>query len=237
MNRFYKDVSTGPALTGDGFVILLDGRPVRTPAKEQMLVPTQGLAEAIAAEWAAQDEVIAADTMPLTQMLTTAIDRAPHRADIERDILQYLNSDLLCYRAGEPEALAAEQDQIWGPWLRWFERVYGFPLEVTFGLSRLDQPQGAHDAVARDVAALDHHPFTAFQIAGALTGSIVLALAFTKGEISPEEAWKAALCEELFYERIHDLEKHGLDPIEEKRRASLRRDLEACAAYLKLTGA
>lgn len=234
MNRFYKDVSTGPAFAGDGFVILLDQRPVRTPARAPLLSPTKTLAEAIAKEWAAQGEVIAADSMPLTQILTTTIDRAANRTAIEADILRYLDSDLLCYRAGEPKNLSAEQDRLWTPWLNWFEEKFGYELETTFGLSVLNQPQGAHDKVGAHVKNMDHYTFTAFQTAGALTGSIVLALAMVNGALAPQEAWNCALCEELFYERTHDLEKHGLDPIEEKRRAALKRDLDACAAYLKL---
>jgi len=234
MNRFYKQVSTGPALQGKGYVILLDGRPVRTPEKESLLVPTQALADAIAAEWDAQIDVIATETMPLTQMLTTAIDRSNNRAAIEAEILRYLDSDLLSYRAGEPPQLAAEQDKLWDPWLKWFEKEYGSALEVTFGLSRLDQPKPAHDAVKKRVSAMDHHTFTAFQVAGSLTGSIVLALGMMDDAVDSDTAWKAALCEELFYERVHDLEKHGLDPIEEKRRSFLKRDLEACVVYKNL---
>lgn len=231
MKRFYKDVATGPALTGDGFAILLDGRPVRTPGKEPMVAPTKALADAIAAEWAAQDDAIKTDTMPLTQLLTTRIDRTANRADIEAELFKYLDSDLLCYRA---ESLADEQEALWGPWLLWFKEKYGHTLETTFGLTRLDQPQAAHDAMRKTVRAMDIDVFTAFQIASAITGSIVLGLALAEGALSPDEAWKATLCEELHYERTHDLEKHGLDPIEEKRRKGLRRDLEACAAYIKL---
>lgn len=234
MNRFYKDVSTGPAIEG-GYVVLLDGRPVRTPQKALMAAPTESLIKRIADEWTSQGETIQAQTMPLTQLLTTAIDRIHMRAEITQEVLKYLNGDLLCYRAGDPEALAAEQDRLWNPPLRWFEETYGVSLETTFALSRLDQPDAAHVATARAIAGMDAHEFTVFQMVVSLTGSIVLALALTQGAISPEDALNATLCEELFYERTLDLTRHGLDPIEEKRRASLSRDLEAAQAYLKST--
>ena len=234
MNRFYKDVTTGPAI-GGGFVVLLDARPIRTPLKSLMVAPTESLARQVANEWAAQGDVISAQTMPLTQFLTTAIDRIVLRAELTDEILRYLDGDLLCYRAGEPETLAAEQDKIWNPWLQWFADQYGVELQTTFALSRLDQPPAAHQAVAKTVRGLDDHTFTVLQALVPLTGSMVLALAFIAGAITPEETLAAALCEELFYERIHDLARHGLDPTEEKRRASLARDLAAARAYLTAT--
>lgn len=234
MNRFYKDVSTGPAI-GGGFAVLLDGRPVRTPQRSLMAAPTQALAERVAAEWAAQGETVQATTMPLTQLLTTAIDRRPLRAEIEAEMLRYLNGDLLCYRADEPEALAAEQDRLWSPWLDWFEGRFGTGLQTTATLSRIDQPSAAHEAVRAHVGAMDDHAFTALQTAVSLTGSLVLGLALAQDAITPENAVRAALCEELFYERIHDLERHGLDPTEEKRRTALARDLDAVRDYLTAT--
>jgi len=234
MKKFYKDVTTGPAV-GGGFVVLLDGRPVRTPAKALMTAPTAKLAEMIAAEWAAQDDVINAETMPLTQILVTAIDRAgPQREAITVAALAYLNSDLLCYHADEPEGLMAEQGKLWSPWLRWFEKRFnGISLYTTYALARLDQPQAAHDAVALAVDALDIQRFSVFQIVTNMTGSIVLGLAFTEGAASASDALACTLCEELYYERKLDLEKHGLDPNEARRRAGLKRDLDAAAAYLK----
>lgn len=234
MNRFYKDVATGPAI-GGGFAVLLDGRPVRTPDKSLMAAPTEKLAALVAAEWDAQGDTVIAASMPLTQLLTTTIDRKALRAQIEAEMMPYLNGDLLCYRADEPEALVAEQDMLWNPWLDWFAYRYGVSLLTTNTLVRLDQPDAAHTAVRAAVSAMDDHMFTAMHTAVSMTGSMVLGLALTQGAITPEDAMRAALCEEFFYERIHDLERHGLDPIEEKRRASLARDLAAVRDYITAT--
>ncbi|MBU6235730.1 MAG: ATP12 chaperone family protein [Alphaproteobacteria bacterium] len=232
MQKFYKQVSTGPAV-GGGFVVLLDGRPVRTPAKALMVAPNKALADAMADEWAAQGELVIPDTMPLTQMLTTALDRADARAAMEEAVLAYIDSDLLCYLADEPEGLRLEQEKIWAPWLKWFEKRFGIGLATTYALARLDQPDAAHKQVEATVRAMDIHTFTVFHTVASIAGSIVIGLAFTEGAISPVEAWRCALCEELYYERLHDLEKHGLDPIEQKRRDALARDLDAAKAYLK----
>lgn len=237
MKRFYTRVSTGPALDGSGFAILLDDRPVRTPAKNLMTAPTLKLADAIAAEWDAQKDIIDHDMMPLTQLLTTAIDRTQSRAEITDSVIAYTDSDLLCYIAPDPQDLHDELIKTWGPHLDWFEKTYGVKLQTTHSLIRLDQPKAAHDAVRTEIDGMDLHHFTAMQTATAVTGSIVLGLALGRGAISADDAWRCALCEELHYERTHDLERHGHDPIEEKRRVAVKRDLEACAAYIKLTQA
>lgn len=235
MDRFYKTVTTGPAMDG-GFAVLLDAKPVRTPGKALMAAPTESLAKAVAAEWDAQKAAIDAQTMPLTQLLTTAIDRMQARADITEQALHYLDSDLLCYCTQEPPSLRETQDKDWTPWLRWFEKRFGAKLETTFSLVRLDQPKAAHDAVRKYVAGMDIHSFTVFQATTALTGSIVLGLALAEGAVTADQALRCALCEEMHYEQVHDLARHGLDPIEERRRKALARDLEACARYLSLSG-
>jgi chaperone required for assembly of F1-ATPase len=234
MKKFYTSVSTGPAV-GGGFVVMLDTRPIRTPAKALMLSPSEQLAVAIAHEWEAQGEVIIPDTMPLTQLLTTSIDRvAQQRDEITKAALAYIDSDLLCYHADAPEALRLEQAQRWTPWLKWFENHFGIALDITYVLNRLDQPQAAHNAINAHINQLSTQAFTVFQAVTNATGSIVIGLAFVEKAITGVEAWRCALCEELFYERIHDLEKHGLDPIEQKRRDTLLTDLEAAEKYLKL---
>lgn len=231
MKKFYSEVGSGPAV-GGGYVVLLDGRPVRTPEKSLMTAPTRQLADAIAGEWAHQGEHIVPETMPLTQILTTSIDRARFRDEMGKALLAYIDSDLLCYHADEPEPLRQEQEKLWMPWLRWFQGRFGVALHTTFALSRLDQPEEAHKAVRAYIDTLDQHRFTVLHVVTTLTGSIILGLAFLEGAITPEQTFHAALCEEIHYERLHDLEKYGLDPIEAKRRESMTRDLAAADAYL-----
>lgn len=234
MRRFYKEVSAKPSAEGNGFTVLLDGKPVRTPGKLPLNAPTQKLADAIAAEWDAQKTDIVHDTMPLTQMLTTALDRADARAEITENVLAYVNSDLLCYIAHEPQSLHDELVKTWQPSLTWFEKTFGTALKTTPDLIRLDQPEDAHKAVRADIEKMNLHQFTVMQTATAVTGSIVLGLALTHNAISAADALNCALCEEFHYERTHDLERHGHDPIEEKRRHSMKRDLEACVLYREL---
>ena len=234
MKKFYSQVSVGPAV-GGGYVVLLDGRPIRTPEKSLMTAPTEALADAIGAEWAAQGDMIVPETMPLSQMLTTTIDRAtPQRVAITAAVMAYLDSDLLCYRADDPQTLLEEQEKLWTPRLQWFERRFGVALETTFGLARLNQPQAAHDAACAYIDGLDIQKFNVFQTVTSLTVSIVLGMAFMEGAIRAVEAWRCTLCEELHYEHVHDLEKYGLDPNEQKRRDALIRDLEAAERYLTL---
>lgn len=215
---------------------MLDGRPVRTPEKALMAAPTEEMAEAIAREWQNQTTDIQPDTMPLTQLLTTCIDRVtPQRSTLTTGALAYLDSDLLCYQADDPEPLRQELERKWTPWLDWCANRFGTRPQMTHALTRLDQPPPLRKTVTETVEGLNIHEFTVFQAVTALTGSVILALAFIDNAITPQETWKCALCEELFYERHHDLEKHGLDPVEQKRRDTLTGDLEAAAKYLALS--
>src|SRR5271154_1474123 len=123
MKRFYKTVSVEPG--EGGFAVRLDGRPVKTPARETLAVPTRDLAEAIAAEWRGQGADILPETMPLTKSANTAIDRvAHHREATIAELLNYASADLLCYRAEEPADLAALQAREWDHWLSWLERSH-----------------------------------------------------------------------------------------------------------------
>jgi len=235
MKRFYKDVTTGRALDG-GTSILLDGRPVRTPGKALLSAPTQKMADAIAAEWMAQGNIILPATMPVTTLLTTCIDRTiPERQALMQTVLAYLNSDLLCYRAPDDESgLHTAQAALWEPWLIWFAGHVGHRLAVTTDLIAFTQPDDAHADMSAILHGMDDHRFNAMQVATSLAGSIVLALALTENAATPDQVYDCVLCEEQFFERKHKLEKHGLDPVEEKRRMALRADLAACRAYIDL---
>ncbi|HEY8963701.1 MAG TPA: ATP12 family protein [Alphaproteobacteria bacterium] len=235
MKRFYKDVATGPALDG-GLSVLLDNRPVRTPGKSLLTAPTESMAQVIADEWRAQGDLIVPQTMPITTLLTTCIDRTiPERQPLTETVLSYLNSDLLCYRVPDDETgLHQEQNRLWSPWLTWFAGRFGHRLDTTTLLAAFSQADDAHRDISAYISSLGGHQFNVLQVATALTGSIVLALALTEQSITADQTYACVLCEELFYERTHKLEQHGLDPIEEKRRTALKDDLNACIAYLHL---
>src|SRR5260221_7712237 len=160
MKRVYKQVTTCPAEGGWG--IALDGRPVRTPGKNGLVVPSEALAAAIAAEWDAQQTEIRPATMPLTRLAATAIDRtAVQRDRVVAETAEYAGTDLLCYRADHPPALAARQHAEWQPLIDWATLRYDAPLAVTAGVIPTRQSSAALKAFAGAVAALGDFPMTA----------------------------------------------------------------------------
>lgn len=233
MKRFYAVVTKEKI--SSGCEIHLDGRPVKSPSGASLSVPSVALADAVVLEWAGQEKEIVPDSMPLTQLLITAQDRvARERAAMEKAVLGYLDTDLLCYRATLPAATARRQAELWGPWLGWFEREYGVKLLTTESLNALSQPEAAHRAVKECVAGLDDLHFTALQVVVGLCGSLVLGMAFIKQAVAPDQVYDAALAEESFKAFVYGEEKHGPAPHEEKRRAAMMRDLQACRKFLDL---
>lgn len=233
MKRFYKLVST--RAEAGGYAVLLDGKPVKTPGKNPLLLATEKLADAVQAEWAAQgDKIIPAD-MPLTQIASTCIDRvAAERPAMEKTVLEYLDTDLLCYRAEHPPELAAEQAKIWDPHLAWAARIFGAPFLTTTRLGALEQPEKIHAAARAFVKNLDNDRFTVFQLVTAAGGSFILAAALAEGAITPGDLFAAARVEEGFKARLYDEAKYGPDPAQEKKDAALERDLTAAALYISL---
>src|SRR5215831_3004102 len=137
-SRFYRNVSVGSE--GQTYRVLLDGKPVLTPAGAELTIPTRALAEAIAEEWRSQGEKVRPDTMILTKLANTAIDRvAVHRRTAIAQILNFARSDLLCYRAESPESLVELQHRIWDPILDWARERYGAPLACGAGIGFVEQ--------------------------------------------------------------------------------------------------
>ena len=233
MKKFYKLVSREDV--PGGFAIHLDGRPVKTPAGAVLCAPTAALADEIVREWAAQEDEIVPDSMPLTQILTTAQDRvSKDRPVMTQAILAYLDTDLLCYRTEEPVPLAEKQAASWNRWLVWFADTYGKALETTTGLAALSQPDTAHRTVADAVAALDDYQFTVLQMVTSLAGSLVLALAFVEGVASAKQLFDAAHVEENYKADIYNEAEHGAAPLQEKKQAAMKRDLVAARIFLDL---
>jgi len=226
--RFYKDVTVAPA--EDGFVILLDGKPVRTPRKLPLRVPTRGLADAIAAEWAAQKERVDPASMPLSKLAITAIDGvASHMADVAAEIVKFAGSDLLCYRAEAPEALRVLQAAAWDPMLRWAEDELGVHLATAKGVMPVTQGQGSLARVAAAVAPFDAMALTSLHVLTTLTGSAILALAHAAGRISAEAAWAAAHVDEDW-----QVSQWGVDVEAAERRARRWAEMQAASRFLEL---
>ena len=238
MKRFYKDAGAASvaeidAIDGEeGFAVLLDGKPIRTQGRRVPLVaPTRALAEAVAAEWAAQDEKIAPATMPMMTLTATALDRVvPQVQAVAADAAAYAGSDLLCYRAAPEEAdgaLRPRQDEAWQPLLDWAAERYGARLTVAEGIMPVAQDNAALMLLARALGGLDPFRLTAVHVMTTTTGSLVLALALLEGRLTPEDAHALATLDETV-----QAEKWGEDEEAAARRAAHKRELEEAAAFL-----
>lgn len=186
--RFWKQAAV--QATDGGFDIRLDGRPVKTPAKAPLVVPTRSLARAIAAEWDAQEGKVRPETMPCTRAANSAIDKvAPLRAEVIAELAGYGGSDLLCYRATGPQGLIERQSAAWDPLLDWAATTLAAPLNVTQGVMHVAQPQPSLDRLTARVAAFGAFELAAVHDLVAISGSLVLALAVTEGRLSSEAAF------------------------------------------------
>jgi chaperone required for assembly of F1-ATPase len=228
VKRFYKSVEVEAA--GGGFAVLLDGRPVLTPARARLMLPTRALAEAVAAEWSAQGEAIRLEAMPLNRLAATAIDRmTADRQAVVAAVAAYARSDLLCYRAEGPAGLATRQALVWQPFLDWASVALDAPLQVTVGVVPVAQPPDALAAIARAVGRLDPWRLAAVQDATAILGSVVLALAMAAGRLTAEEAVDAAFLDEAF-----QAERWGEDAEARRRLDTLAGEVAAAARFLAL---
>ncbi len=197
MKRFYKEASSAPAEGGHG--VLLDGRPVRTPARALLIAPTSALAQAIAEEWQAQGETIDPASMPLMRMVATAIDRIPpNRAAVEADLMAFASADLLCYRATAPSNLVERQSRQWQPVLDWAALRLDAALLVTQDLMQIEQPPQALAALQRRLEGLDALELVAVHTVTVSTASLLLGLAVLEGELDARAAFEAGQTDELY---------------------------------------
>jgi chaperone required for assembly of F1-ATPase len=233
MKRFWDSATAEPV--GDRWQVLLDGKPMRLPGGAPLLLGNPGLAEAVAAEWQAAGgrkggEMSFADT-PLTRLAGTAQERVAPRAEaVALELARYGESDLLCYRAEEPEALIARQAEQWQPWLDWAERRYGARLEVTAGVMHRAQPAAAVAALAAAVAAQGVPALAALGIIVPATGSLVLGLAVAEGALDAAGATEASQLDELFQSELWGVEWES-----QERRERVAADIALAARYLELS--
>lgn len=230
--RFYTMASARPK--ADGFAIELDGKVVKTPNGQDLTAPTKSLADAIVVEWASQEEDIEPDNMPLTQILTTSIDKIRDRKAITDGAMRYLDTDLICYWAKEPEDLAKQQKEIWGRWVKWYDEHFEVPLYTTQKIDALKQDPEAHKRAWNYIEALDDYYFTVLHVITSMSGSLVLALAFIEGDISAEELFQASYLEELYRGELYNEKLHGASPEEEAERERFKRDAKAARDFLVL---
>jgi chaperone required for assembly of F1-ATPase len=227
--RFYAHATV--TQSHDGFAVLLDGRALATPRCRALATPSAPLAGAIAQEWNEQREFIDPLRMPLTRLANSIVDgvvEAP--AAVAADVVKYLGSDLICYRAEGPDGLVAAQARSWDPVLEWARRQFGAEFLLARGVMFVAQPP---DAIAAAAAAIPGDPWRlgALHAATTLTGSALIALALAHGWLSEEQAWAAAQVDEDW-----NMALWGRDEAALERGANRFAELGAAATVLRLVG-
>ncbi len=229
MKRFYEAV--GIKRVGGTYGITLDGRPVKTPNGEILALRTAALAEAVAAEWAGQGEIIDQRAMPLTALANTAQDHvARDREATLGQVETFARHDLVCYRAADPPALAVREAHAWDASLAWTRTRYGLDLKVTHGVGSIDQPAVSRDAIAQALSRFDAFALTGLVTAAGIMKSLVLALSLADGRLDAAAAHAAAHVDEHF-----QAETWGRDSDAEARLKSLLRELDDAGRFMQLS--
>ena len=228
MKRFWKTAEANPV--DGGWIITLDRRPVKTPGRASLIVPTEALARAIAEEWARMDGEVDPGAMPLTAIANAAIDRvAPGREASAAGLARYGESDLICYRAEGPQGLLARQEASWGALLAWARRRYDVDFATTHGLTPVTQPPVTVERLAHAVGTLDPFRLAALSPLVTIGGSLIIALAVLEKAVGCDQAWDAVSVDEHW-----QLEQWGADAVAEAALADRRRDFLAAARFLEL---
>ena len=223
--RFYKSASIG-----EGNALLLDGKPVRTPARRLLAAPHSRIAQALAAEWNAQGEQIDSAAMPLTRLANAIIDAVADQPDAVRgEIVKYLRSDLVFYRAEGPEGLVARQAELWDPVVAWARDALGARFVLAQGVIHQAQPPGVVDAAAKAIPR-DLWRLGAAASVTTITGSALMALALAAGAMTAEQAWTAAHVDEDW-----NIEAWGRDEDAMLRRAGRRAEFDVAVLVLNST--
>ena len=228
MKRFWTDVTVDAR--DDGFGIRLDGRPVRTPARVDLLLPTRALADAVAAEWAEVDGEIDPHAMPLTGLANAAIDRVtaePGR--FAADLARYGESDLTCYRAEGPDPLVARQAESWDALQGWARRRYDVDFHCVSGVMHVAQPAETVAKLGQAVHALDPFRLAALSPLVTIGGSLVAALAVVEAAMPAEDAWEAVSLDDRW-----QLEQWGADAEAQARLDGRREAFFAAARFVEL---
>jgi chaperone required for assembly of F1-ATPase len=228
MKRFWKTVSVVEA--DGGWEIRLDDRPVRTPARVPLTLPTEGLADAVAEEWRTQPEDFDPRAMPLTGLANAAIDRiAPDPVAFANDLALYAESDLACYRAGEPPDLVARQAAAWDALLDWARARYDIHFEVVTGIIHRQQPDATIERLKAAVYSCDAFRLAGFSPLATISGSLVAALAVLVGHLDADRAFDVTHLDELW-----QAERWGEDALARQMREARRADFRAAARFLSL---
>lgn len=228
MKRFYREASV--VSEAGAYSVVLDGRPVLSPGRTALTLPTERVAASIAAEWNAQGEEIAPESMSMTRFANSAIDRVrPRKDEVVKEIAGYAETDLLCYRTATPPALAERQSYSWQPILDWAADRYGARFRVTEGIVPVEQDADAVAALRAQVAAMNEFGLSALHSLTSASGSILLALAVAERRLSPEEAAAASLIDETY-----QAEEWGEDAEAVARWEAIGVEISSAAQFLEL---
>ncbi|WP_040854010.1 ATP12 family protein [Phyllobacterium sp. YR531] len=230
--RFYKIAAV--AEREGQFAVELDGRGVKTPARQNLLLPTHAAAQIIADEFTAQEKEIDPSSMPATRLANTAIDGIVNDPQaVLEDVLRFASSDMLCYRAGSPERLVQRQTDAWDPIIDWAATALNARFVLAEGVMHVEQPREALGAFGVHLGAFtDPFAIAALHTITTLTGSAILALAVAKGEVTGDEAWQLAHLEEDW-----TAEQWGVDAEAAARRAVREREMAAAVKILEAVSA
>ncbi|MCK5295362.1 MAG: ATPase [Alphaproteobacteria bacterium] len=234
IRRFYKDVTLKK--TDGGFLVWLDGKTIRTPMRNELLIPSKALAKAVADEWRMQEENINPVSMPFTQIMTTAIDIViPAPEQIGENLLNFADTDLLCYRAEESDVfkreLAKLQNEKWQPVLDWFEHKFGAVFIVTSGILPVEQSEKTVKIMQETIKRYKPVELAALYLVSAVFCSVVLGVALMEGHLDADEAFTISQLDE-----IYQSEKWGEDSEALERQNAMRDEVRNTATFVKLLG-
>ena len=221
MKRFYKEAAAYNLM--GHWTVLLDMKPIVTPLKNKFILSSEALAKEVAEEWKAQTDELMTDTMPLTKLANTLIDKISNkhlRIAMSEEIIKYATSDLVCYFAERPEDLVALQKERWLPLTEWVHNEFEIEFKTVAGIQYIDQEGDSINKVRKIIKDMSPLAFAVMQNLTSITGSFVISLALIKGRINAEEAYLAA-----FVDDIYQLQKWGSDDEAERRLKAVKEDI------------
>ncbi len=226
--RFWT--ATQATKTAEGYSVELDGRALKTPAKADLVVPTRGLAQAVAQEWDALEEKIDPTLLPFTKLCNAAIDNMVQKAGLVVETLaEYAETDLLCYRADSPEGLKRRQSEVWDPLLDWARDSHGLFFVQTAGILPVEQPPATLSAFHKWLSQMDHFQLMACHDLIMGSGSIVISRAVVEGHIDANTGWAASIVDEIW-----QMEQWGDDEEAKILRDTKARDFKTAAQMIRL---
>lgn len=232
MKRLYQTVEV--AKNDEGFIFLADGKTLRTRAGKVLIAPNREIAEQVVKEWESQKKEVIIETMPITHMLNTKIDRImAGRKAIEAGLLRYIDTDLVCYFAPGPEDLVSLQKQRWDPFRLWFSEFFSCDLKTTNTLKAEPQTEKAHQKVREHINGMNDDLLTVLQWVTVLGGSLVMALGFIQQKFGVEGIMQSRFVEEDYKIGLLKIANPSEDFSLDESRDSTRRDLEASSKYLR----